>query len=266
MSYVTTNGIRMHFHEKGEGDPLILIMGFGADGSIWEEHVIEYSQHFRCIMLDNRGVGLTVQPNGPYSTEMMADDTAGLMDALGIASAPVAGISMGGAISQQLALRHPDRVTRLLLISTWARFDAYATMVYENLKKLRKTSDRGDFMELLHLWIFASDYVGAHLEDLKDGQEGARNDPNPQSQEGFDGQIDACINHDSVDQLPGITVPTFIIVGEADIFTPLAFSKLLHEKISDSSIWRIPRTGHACHWEALEDFNRRTMAFLLGNE
>jgi pimeloyl-ACP methyl ester carboxylesterase len=244
---------------------LILIMGFGADGSLWGQHVDEYSKHFRCIMLDNRGVGLTDQPTGPYSTEMMADDTAGLMDALQIKRARVAGISMGGAIAQQLALRHAEKVRSLVLVSTWGKFDKYATMVYENLKKLRRVADPGDFMELLQLWIFATDYVEKNLDRLKEAQEAARNNPDPQSQQGFDGQLDACIGHNVVEQLPQIGAPTLIVVGVSDIFTPLPFSELLHERIPGSEIMKIPRTGHVCHWEALEEFNRRTTEFLLNH-
>lgn len=265
MPYVETNGIKMHYQEKGQGDPLILAMGFGAPGDLWEAHVNEYARHFRCIFPDNRGVGLTDPPAGPYSTAMMADDYAGLMDALGIEKARVAGISMGGAIAQQLALRHPQKVQRLLLISTWGKFNNYARVVYENLKKLRRVVDPGDFMELLQLWIFAADYFETNLQTLKEGQEAARNNPNPQTQQGFEGQLDACIQHDVVDQLHKISVPTFIVVGEDDIFTPLPFSQLLHEKIPGSEIWVIPRTGHVCHWEALDAFNRRTAAFLLNH-
>ena len=180
MPYVETNGIRMYYKEKGEGDPLVLIMGFGAPGTLWDLHVNEYAKHFRCIMLDNRGVGQTDKPPGPYTTAMMADDTIGLMDALGIEKTRVVGISMGGTISQQLALRYPRKVQSMVLISTWARFDKYAVMVYENLKKLRRVADPGDFMELLQLWIFATDYVEANLDSLKEGQETARNNTDPQ--------------------------------------------------------------------------------------
>jgi len=265
MPFIETNGIKMYYEEQGEGEPLILIMGFGAPGALWELHVNEYSKHFRCIMIDNRGVGQTDQPEGPYSTATMADDTAGLMDSLGIDKARVAGISMGGAISQQLALRHPEKVQSMVLISTWGRFDRYATMVYENLKKLRRVADPGDFMELLQLWIFASDYIEDNAEGLLEGQETARANPDPQLKQGFDGQLDACISHNSIDELHAVSQPTFIVVGIKDIFTPLVFSELLHKKIQGSQIWRIPDTGHACHWEALEEFNRKTTDFLINN-
>ena len=265
MPYINTNGIKMYYEEKGSGEPLILIMGFGAPGSLWELHANEYSKHFRCIMIDNRGVGNSDQPIGPYSSEMMASDVAGLMDELNIESCRVAGISMGGTIAQSLALNHPNKVKSMVLISTWGKFDKYAISVYENLIKLRKVCDPADFMELIQLWIFATDYFEKNIKDLKQGQIDARNNPNPQSENGFDGQLNACMSHDSINDLNKINIPTLIVVGENDIFTPLAFSLTLHEKILNSKILRIPRTGHACHWEDLELFNNETTKFLIEN-
>ena len=159
----------------------------------------------------------------------------------------------------------PDKVQSMVLISTRPKFNNYATVVYENLKKLRRVADPGDFMELLKLWIFAADCFEENLDTLKEGQEAARNNPRSQTRQGFDGQLDACIHHDVVDQLANIKVPAYIVVGEDDIFTPLPFSQLLHEKIPGSEIWIIPRTGNVCHWEELAAFNRRTTEFLLNH-
>src|SRR6476660_9398247 len=107
MPTVVSNGIRMHYEEQGSGDPLILIMGLGAPGSRWMDHVAAYEKRFRCFLIDNRGAGDPDKPDGPYTTKMMADDTAGLMQALGIENARIAGISMGSAIAQELALSYP---------------------------------------------------------------------------------------------------------------------------------------------------------------
>ena len=265
MPYIRTNGIKIYYEEKGQGEPLILIMGFGAPGSLWELHVNEYSKNFRCIMVDNRGVGNSDQPEGPYNSKMMADDIAGLMDELNIKSARIAGISMGGTIAQSLTINHPNKVKSMVLISTWGKFDKYAISVYENLIKLRKVCDPADFMELIQLWIFATDYFEKNIDSLKEGQIDARNNSNPQSQNGFEGQLNACITHDSIEQLSQIKKPTFIVVGEADIFTPLAFSLTLHKKIVNSKILKIPKTGHACHWENLKLFNNETSKFLIEN-
>jgi len=263
--YVDHNGTKIYYQERGEGEPLVLLMGFGADGNTWEKHVSVYEKHFRCIVIDNRGVGLSDQPEGPYTTALMAADTIAVMDDAGIDKAKVAGISMGGAIAQELCLNYPERVSALVLISTWPRFNNYAKTVYENLKKLRKTSDAGDFMELLQLWIFAAPHYEKHLEDLQAGQQSAAANEVPQTADGFDGQLDACIHHDSVDRLPQIKVPTLITIGLQDIFTPPAFSDILHQGIEGSQMIDFPNGGHVHHWEDLERFNTVTTNFLLEN-
>lgn len=261
--YAYSKGTKIYYQVRGKGSPLVLLMGFGADGEVWEKHVAQYEQHFECIILDNRGVGVSDQPPGPYTTKMMAADTIAVLDELGIQQAKVAGISMGGAIAQELALQFPERVTCLVLISTWPIFNNYAKTVYENLKKLRVTSTPADFMELLQLWIFAPPFYDTGMEELKEGQQGAATNPAPQSQNGFEGQLDACIHHNTVDRLHQIKVPTLITVGRMDIFTPPPFSDILHEKIAGSTLVTFPTGGHVHHWEDLERFNQVTTEFLL---
>ncbi len=106
----STNGINFYYEERGSGDPLFLIMGITAPGSVWEKHASYWEDQFRCIIPDNRGVGLVDKPEGPYTSEAMADDYAGLLEALAISSVRVVGVSMGSIIAQQLALRHPEKV------------------------------------------------------------------------------------------------------------------------------------------------------------
>ncbi len=261
--YVNSGGCMIYYQIIGQGKPLVLLMGFGADGNVWEKHVEEYQKHFQCVILDNRGVGKSDAPNGPYTTTMMALDTKAVMDHLKIKNAAVAGISMGGAIAQSLALNYPERVNRLVLISTWPSFNNYAKTVYENLKKLRRVAAPADFMELLQLWIYAPPYYDSNIKDLKGGQQSAAENPEPQKQSGFDGQLDACINHNSVARLHEIKIPTLITIGMMDIFTPPAFSEVLHQGIKNSKIEKFPKGGHVHHWEDLERFNKVTTDFLL---
>ena len=263
--YANSNGTKIYYQVRGKGEPLVLLMGFGADGNVWEKHVAEYEKHFTCILIDNRGVGFSDQPKGPYTTKMMARDTAAVMEHAGITNARVAGISMGGAIAQELAINFKEKVRCLALISTWPKFNQYATTVYENLKKLRVTSEPDDFMELLQLWIFAPPYYEHHLRDLKEGQAGAAANPQPQTRDGFEGQLDACIHHDTVSRLSELKIPTLITVGAMDIFTPPAFSEILHKGISNSILVSFSEGGHVHHWEDLARFNNITTDFFLNN-
>ncbi|MCB0688871.1 MAG: alpha/beta hydrolase [Saprospiraceae bacterium] len=263
--FVNVQGVKIYYQERGQGAPLVLLMGFGADGNTWEKHVAVYEQYFRCILIDNRGVGKSDAPDGPYTTRMMAADTLAVMEHLKIEKASVAGISMGGAIAQELVLLAPQRILSLVLISTWPVFNNYAKTIYRNLKKLRVTSEPNDFMELLQLWIFAPPYYEHHLAELEDGQREARDNTAPQSRSGFEGQLEACIHHNTVDRLKLIEVPTLITIGLMDIFTPPAFSNVLHKGIKNSELVDFPTGGHVHHWEDLERFNKVTLEFLQKN-
>ena len=115
MPHLQSNGVSLYYEEHGSGEPLLLIMGFTVSSIGWHWNIPAFAQSFRTIAFDNRGVGQSDKPDEPYSMAMFADDTAGLLDGLGIEQAHIFGISMGGMIAQEFALRHPGRVTSLTL-------------------------------------------------------------------------------------------------------------------------------------------------------
>ncbi len=260
MPRVESNGIGIHYEARGAGEPLVLLMGLGADGGLWEDHVACYEKHFRCILMDNRGAGRSEKPPGEYATATMADDTAGLMDALGIARARVAGISMGSGIAQELALRHPAKVRSLVLISSWAVCDRYMRDVFEHFAVVRAKVAPAEFVQLLQLWIFAPARYAAHYAELLEGRAGAGENPMPQH--AFAAQCAACMNHDTLARLAAIRQPALLTVGDADIFTPLGCSEAMAARLPAATLEVFPGRGHCHHWEDLERFNRLTCAFL----
>ena len=262
MPTVISNGIRIHYEERGSGDPLILIMGLGAPGSRWEDHAAAYERHFRCILLDNRGAGESERPPGPYTTRKMADDTAGLMTALGIENASIAGISMGSAIAQELALSYPKMVRRLVFVSSWSRCDRYTQTVFEHFKKMRELASPADFTQLLQLWIASPLYYEEHFDQMVVDQTKAQEDYMPV--DAFQAQSDACSMHNAFDRLDMITAPTLLTVGDADIFTPLRLTIEMHERMPGSGMVVFKGLGHIHHWEDLERFNDVTTQFLRG--
>jgi pimeloyl-ACP methyl ester carboxylesterase len=263
MPAVTANGIRIAYQEVGAGEPLLLIMGLGAPGSLWEKHVEAYARHFRCILMDNRGAGDSDKPPGPYTTPMMADDAAGLLEQMGIASARIAGISMGSAIAQELALRHPARVRSLVLISSWARCDTYMKEVFLHFEKVRPRLSPGMFTRLLQLWIFAPEYFTTHFSDLEEAKNAATADA-AMPEHAFAAQCQACIGHDTFDRLKDITQPCLLTVGDADIFTPLRCSSEMFARLPAARL-EIFKAAHCHHWEKLPEFNELTTRFLLEN-
>ena len=253
--------VNLKYTTAGEGEPLVLLMGLGADGGLWEKHVEAYSRHFRCIMVDNRGAGRSPRPGGAYTTEMMARDTLGLMDELGIPSASFAGISMGSAIAQTVALLAPDRVRKLALVSSWARSDQYMKDVFEHFARIRPLVAAEHFMQLLQLWVFSPNYFNPRFGDMLGGRIEARFNPMPDH--AFAAQCAACINHNVFDRLGDISVPCLLTAGDADIFTPLRYSEEMHKLLPDYRLVVFPGLGHGHHWEDLARFNEVTVDFLL---
>src|SRR3989449_9931559 len=145
----------MYYAEAGAGEPLVLIMGFGGDHLAWGFQMPAFTQAYRVIAFDNRGAGQTDAPDRPYTTRMMADDTAGLMEALGIDRAHVVGVSMGGMIAQELALNHSDRVRSLHLGCTFARPDTYMRALNAAWRDMRIGLGRDGTLRTLALWLCA---------------------------------------------------------------------------------------------------------------
>jgi pimeloyl-ACP methyl ester carboxylesterase len=193
----------------------------------------------------------------------MADDIAGLMQALQIEKAHVSGISMGGAIAQELALRHADKVKSLILNCTWDRCDAYATRVFENFRSLVGKVDDSTFTRNLQLWIFTPAYHNRNLNDLLAREEAGRTYPYPMPPHAFRAQCDACISHDTTGRLGSIRVPTLVTVGDQDIFTPLHYAKRIAGEIPGAELSVFEGSGHTHHWDSLEAYNRQTLDFLL---
>jgi pimeloyl-ACP methyl ester carboxylesterase len=263
MPLIHTNGIDLFYTERGEGEPLVLLMGLGADGSLWEDHVRAYEQHFRCILIDNRGAGNSSEPKGPYTTKIMAADTIGLLNALGIKRAHFSGISMGSAIAQEAALSAPERIISLTLNCSWAVCDAYTKRVFETLGNAYSLMKADDFQKLLQLIIYTPAYHEQHLQVLEAAQQAAFEQPSPMTIHAFLSQCEACISHHTMGRLRAITAPTLITVGDKDIFTPLPLSLSIAEEIKHAEKHIFEGSGHTHHWDSLEDFNRLTLDFLL---
>ncbi|MCD9023711.1 alpha/beta fold hydrolase [Cohnella silvisoli] len=263
MPVVDSNGIHINYVERGNGEPLVLLMGLGADGSVWEEHVRAYEKHFRCILVDNRGAGGSSKPEGPYTTAMMAQDTIGLLDALGIESAHFSGISMGSAIAQQVALLAPKRVRSLTLNCSWSECDHYSVRIFETFRAAYATMRADDFAKLLQLFIFTPEYHERNLKDLLARQQGALDNAAPMPAHAFAAQCDACISHNTTGQLRAIRTPTLITVGDRDIYTPPHLSQSIAQEIVHAEVEIFKGSGHTHHWDNLEKFNRVTLLFML---
>jgi 3-oxoadipate enol-lactonase len=243
MSIAKVDSIELYYEEQGSGDPLLLIMGLAADSTAWLFQIPDFAKHYRTIAFDNRGVGRSSKPPGPYTIHQMADDTAGLLDVLGITRTHVIGVSMGGMIAQELALRHPQRVRGLVLACTYPEPDADIERQREfSVTQLGgsitasgemqidvKALDPMTFFHHLLPAVFNPEFIANQLPKLIELFSGAL-------QYGFSleailGQVAAVMSHNATDRLHQITAPTLVITGDADRLVPPANSDILAKYI-----------------------------------
>jgi pimeloyl-ACP methyl ester carboxylesterase len=267
MPTINTNGIELYYEERGSGAPLLLIMGITAPGPVWEKHAVYWEKEFRCIIVDNRGVGRSEKPAGPYTTAQMADDYVGLLDALQIPEARVVGCSMGSTIAQQLAIRHPEKVRSLVLMCTWARCDNTAKAIFEHMMHCKARLRPEEFALYIQLLIYSKpswdkDMMFAELEE---GRKQAAMEQQPQPLHGLEGQAAACMTHDVLGRLGGVQQPALVIGGKDDVFTPVWMAEEVAGAMPNAELHLYDKSGHAFHWENLEDFNPRVLSWLKEN-
>ena len=274
MSTVTVDDVELYYEEHGSGDPLLLIMGLAADSMAWMFQLPSFAERYRTIVFDNRGVGRSAKPKGPYTIAAMADDTAGLLKAIGVDRAHVVGVSMGGMIAQELALRHPERVRGLVLACTFPEAD-------EDVKRNRETSlvqlggaigrdgvasidlaavDPMMLFQTLLPRVFSPAFIQNQLASLMQLFGGAL-------QWGFSveaimAQVEAVMSHNSTERLRDIEAPTLVITGDADLLIPPANSDVIAGRIPGARLVKIPGGTHGFNFETPELFNREVLNFL----
>ena len=262
MPHVTVNGIGVEYEEAGSGPPLLLISGLGANRLSWVPIVPLLSDAFRCIYFDNRGTGQSDAPPGPYTIDLLGDDAAALIDALGIAPARVVGWSMGGSILQALLINHGAKLSDAVLLSTLPAYtdlqhgwlDALLTMRRANLDPLAQG--------IIGMpWGFTPRLLADHTRAFAAAQLGAKN-PYPTSLAAFEAQAQAIRVYDSRPMLPTVTTPTLVLVGAEDVLTPPHQSVEIAALIPSARLQLLPRGGHGMAVEYADDVAQAIRAFL----
>ena len=267
MPFVSaTDGARIHYEVTGKNGktPVLMIQGLGASKNAWNLQRIAMATRFRCISFDNRGAGRSDKPTEPFTLEQMADDALAVLDAAGIETAHVVGASMGGVISQIVAVKFPHRVRSLTLVCTACRNHPWR-------------------QELLQSWAKTAADKGM----IEVGKEAAQWVMSPRSfrrlvpaftwmgplaalrpRHSFVSQIDAILNtrEDLVDQLSTITAPTMVIVGNQDILTPRGDREEIAERIPNAELVVISGAAHGLMMEHSSTFNRILIEFLQRTE
>jgi 3-oxoadipate enol-lactonase len=262
MQTVTAGDVELYYEQQGDGPDLLLIMGLGAHLGAWALQIPAFARQFRVTAFDNRGAGRSAAPDRPSSIRGMADDTAALLDALGIARAHVVGASMGGMIAQELAINHPQRVDRLVLACSRARSGPLRHVLAPAQAALRDLDlDPAERALVTMPWAYTSAFMSQPDRVLR-ALELLRKDPYPIQPHAYRRQQEAVMAHDTLARLGQVRAPTLVLVGAEDILTPVAEAVELAEAIPGAHLHVLPRGGHAFTAEYPDEVNQAVLAFL----
>jgi len=265
MPFAIANGIRSFYRTVGDGPPLLLIAGNGMEHTTFDEQLPSFGRHFCCVVYDMRGIGRSDVPEDGYTTLEMALDALGLLDALGIERAHVAGYSLGGAIAQEMALKAPGRVMTLSLYAGFDRPDPYLRLRYDLLLKVLLETTPELWAMFTAFSAFGEDYINRHELEVREeiGRRVARwTSGKPPSKTGLAGHYRAILSHDAAGRLTAIRCPTWIAVGSQDPVTPVAYARRLHAAIAGSELEIFPDRPHRILNFEAGPFTERALAFL----
>lgn len=263
MPIASVNGIEVNYQLEGDGpETIVLVNGLADDLETWVFQMEDLlGAGYAVLRFDNRGVGSTSAPPGPYTSRMLADDTRGLVDWLGLSSFHMMGVSMGGMIAQEYAINHGDTLKTATLVCTYAAPGPFCSRMFSMWADMAPVNGVPFIMRDVTLWAFTVPFFEEREEDLKEF-EAAMADL-PMSVEAYLAQLNVIQTHDATDRLNRITVPTLVLSGEQDILIPVRLAKRLKERITGAE-WATSKGGHACMWEHPAEFNRTYLAWLEG--
>jgi pimeloyl-ACP methyl ester carboxylesterase len=254
----------LYYEEAGEGEPLVMVQGLGTDHLGWMLQVPEFAKHYRVITFDNRDVGRSKQADGPYEVADMARDTVALADHLELDTFHLLGMSMGGAIAQEMALLAPERLRTLTLVVTFAGGGNWAAERARLWSEIRGLIDHEMHLDWLLLFGMSEDFY-ASPERIEYSKQLMRANPHPQSTEAFQRQVAASGRHETRDRLGQISAPTHVIGAERDTLVPVWKSKEIAELIPGADYFEMPGAPHALNMERAEEFNELVLGWLRAN-
>lgn len=268
MPILKHDNIETHYFLEGEGEPLVFIHGFGTKYQGWDFQISYFKKKLKVIALDNRGVGKSSRPNYPYTIDMFVEDIKTLLDHLNIREIHLCGISLGGMIVQNFAIKYPKMVKTLILCATSAYYLAGPLM--ESFELIRELSIEEQVEALLPFT-----HSRTFIKKLREDQElfnTIKMDTlfitpmrNPTQFEDYMNQANSMYTHDTRSFLKDIKMPTLIIGAQKDRLIPPLHQEYLHENIEGSKLIIMKGCGHAFTIEKPEQVNELIWGFLKEN-
>jgi pimeloyl-ACP methyl ester carboxylesterase len=247
MAKVKVGDVNLNYDLRGKGEPLLMIMGLGASSATWDPELVEdLARTFRVITFDNRGTGQSDKPDAPYSIEMFADDAAGLLKQLDIPRAHIFGVSMGGMIAQEFALRHPSHIASLTLGCTTAGGTHSIPPPPESIKILtapRVGVPPEDVIRRGWPLGYTQKYIAENRAKLEAAIPRLLKYPTPPF--AFQRQLEGTYTLKTFERLPQIKAPTLVITGAEDVLIPAKNSEIIAAQIPGAKLHILADVGHA---------------------
>jgi 3-oxoadipate enol-lactonase len=261
MSFLENQGTKIYWDEQGQGEPLLLIMGLGYPSTLWHRARPALAQRFRTIAFDNRGIGLSDVPPGPYPIATMASDAAAVLDAAGVARAHVFGISMGGMIAQEFALRCPERTNSLILGCT---SPGGPSAVRAESKVADILFVRGMTLEQ------AREAIVPYIYDATTPREKIEEDMNLRrlwlpSMAGYTAQLQGILAWEGYSRIAQIKAPTLVIHGKSDALVPCGNGELIAQRIPGAKFILLDHASHLFLTDQAEAALEEIVEFLLAH-
>ena len=263
MPEVGITDIELRYHEEGAGFPLILLHGLSDDARLWTPLLPYLSENYRTIALDLRGHGRSGKPDTPYFIQQFSTDLFEVLRELDIAKTHLLGLSLGGVIAQHFALEHPEKVRALVLMSTFSYTDPDLRATFKQLRNSLITGGCSAFFDDAVTLTVTPEFAASHADEIALVKEDmiAVN-----SAAALAHAIDACMEFDLADQISHIALPTLIISGREDVFTPRYFSEQIHRAIPGSTWVILDGVAHnVLIPEKIPELSRLVLDFLASN-
>jgi len=260
---INLGDVQIDVSEVGSGEPLVLVCGTSQSKHLWAPLVSALAQSHRVITYDHRGIGESSRGVGDISVESLAEDLSRLLTALGLESTGVLGWSLGSAVAQQLAIAHPEQVTSLTLLNTWAKTNVYQSAVFSALGHPWRTNDREVALAALGL-AFSPEFLDSESFPEVMGQVEPVFPRTQVAMQTVADQWDADLRHDTTDRLASIGVPTLVVTAEQDLLTPPGLGQAVARLIPNSEVYEFtgPGASHAVLLERPDEVAATVREFL----
>jgi 3-oxoadipate enol-lactonase len=245
MPIAGVGGIEIYYESNGEGSPILFIGGLSAGRQLWTSVTDRLKDKYKCITFDNRGIGQSSKPLTGYTIPDLTMDALNLLDHLSISRTHIVGMSMGGLVAQNVALKRPEIISSLVLVGSFAKTSPRGDLVQETRKMLQKRLAPYEYFLVQATWMFGSKALGRPGFVENYAKEAADN-PYPQAKHAFDQLADNVCRFDTREQLKNINKPTLVVVGEEDIMATLSQARVLIEGIPGAEWVILPELGHLC--------------------